>query len=799
MRQVPGGAHPLTACLRANFSQARSERMRPTRCFSGILSPMQRTHIALTLTLFCAASAHAAEPAPTRTVDTSFLKKYAQTRRFMLGRPQSPKVAPDGKSVLFLRAAPDDPKLKLFEFDLATGRAKELLSPTAILKGDEKLSPEEKARRERMRLSAGGFADFHFDKDGKNILLPLSGRLFVLERVTGKVTELKTGEGGAVVDPKWSPDGKRIAYVRGFDIYVIDLAANTEHAVTKGGTVTKTHGVAEFVAQEEMGRFTGYWWSPDSRYIAYEEADHSGVEKWYVADPFKPGQQPREQFYPRPGKKNVSVRLGIVPATGGKTVWAEWDRNKYEYLAKVAWQKYGPLTVMLQDRKQQNVSVFEANAQTGTLARLFQLQTQHDAGEWINLDHVALHWAEDRSLFLLRADEMVVVSKPGDVEPKTKSIRSDFIEIDRIAHLDPDTGGGVFQATSYPHRMHAFLMKRGDRARPLRVNEVIQLSTGNGIHTVTGTDKCPIVTSTTPKSMPVSKVYNADGLYVGELPSVAEEPKITPNVEFIPDPPEPAFTDSGKAQMNGPAENQCFAAIVRPRDFDSRKKYPVILDVYGGPRHLHVQQAMRNWLVPQWLADQGFIVVAIDNRGTPGRGREWETAIYQKFGTVPLEDQVKGLQALCAKFPEMDRDRVGIVGWSFGGYMAANGVLRKPDVFKAAVAGAPVTDWEDYDTHYTERYLGLLPESKKAYEEASLLPLAKDLKRPLLLVHGTADDNVYYRHTLKLSDALFRAGRDFEALPLPGVTHMYTADPLVMERLWARTATFFRTHLGAPK
>ena len=225
----------------------------------------------------------------------------------------------------------------------------------------------------------------------------------------------------------------------------------------------------------------------------------------------------------------------------------------------------------------------------------------------------------------------------------------------------------------------------------------------------------------------------------------------------------------------------------------------MLVDVYGGPKHLRVVQAMRNWLIPQWLADQGFVVVAIDNRGTPGRGSEWEKAIYQKFGTVPLEDQVKGIHALCDKFPELDRDRVGIVGWSFGGYMAANGVLRRPDVFKAAVAGAPVTDWEDYDTHYTERYMGLLPESRAAYDEASLIPLAKDLKRPLLLVSGTADDNVYFRHTLKLVDALFRAGRDFEVLPLPGITHMYAGDPLVTERLWAKAVTFFKAHLGEPK
>ena len=290
-----------------------------------------------------------------------------------------------------------------------------------------------------------------------------------------------------------------------------------------------------------------------------------------------------------------------------------------------------------------------------------------------------------------------------------------------------------------------------------------------------------VITRTTLGEMPRTAVYRADGSSVGVLPSVAAEPDLKLNVAVAK------------------VASDYYAAVVRPKNFDPKKKYPVIVDVYGGPKHLHVVQAMRNWLVPQWLADQGFIVVAVDNRGTPGRGREWEKAIYQKFGTVPLEDQVKGLHALCDKFPELDRDRVGIVGWSFGGYMAANGVLRRPDVFKAAVAGAPVTDWEDYDTHYTERYMGLLPESKKAYDDASLLPLAKNLKRPLLLVHGTADDNVYYRHSLKLADALFRAGRPFEALPLPGVTHMYSVDPVVMERLWSKTAMFFKTHLGDPK
>ncbi|MGL6094495.1 MAG: alpha/beta hydrolase family protein, partial [Fimbriiglobus sp.] len=289
------------------------------------------------------------------------------------------------------------------------------------------------------------------------------------------------------------------------------------------------------------------------------------------------------------------------------------------------------------------------------------------------------------------------------------------------------------------------------------------------------------------------------GRYLGTLPSTAVDTPFIPNVQFVPDAPDRRRNWIDEFRGEPPTPDGFYTAIVRPQKFDPHKKYPVIVDVYGGPHHIHVQQAMRNWLVPQWLADQGFIVVAIDNRGTPGRGREWERAIYQNFGTVPVEDQAKGVAALCKKFPEMDADRVGIVGWSFGGYNAANAVLRRPDVFKAAVAGAPVTDWTDYDTHYTERYLGLLPEAKPAYDDASLIPLAKTLTRPLLLVHGTADDNVYYRHSLKLADALFRAGKEFDTLPLPGVTHMYSADPVVMEKLWLRNVRFFRTHLGGPK
>jgi dipeptidyl-peptidase-4 len=720
----------------------------------------------------------------TKTLDASFIRQFSETRGFTLGRPVNPKPTPDGKHVLFLRSAAKNPKRSLFELDVATGKTRELLNPEALLKGgEEKLTPEEKARRERMRVSAGGFADFQFDESGKFLLLPLSGKLFVFDRAKESSRELKT-PAGTIIDPKWSRDGKWISYVRDHDVYVYELASDKEIAVTKGGSAIKTNGLAEFVAQEEMGRFTGYWWSPDSKFIAFEEADHEGVETWYVADPTKPDQKPLQQFYPRPGKKNVSVRLGIVPITGGDPAWVEWDRKAFEYLASVRWDKEGPLTIQVQDRRQQEIVLLRVNPSSGKTTKLLDEK-----------DTAFTNLRQDMPRWLPGGNEFVWLSEygkgPGLELRRSDGSLSDMVVpyddgLISIAHADPVRGEVVFVASKDPTEAHAYarlfrlqpVIRRPDSDKSNRIGE------GAGMESIVFSENKEVfvLTRTSLDGMPRSFVHTRNKR-VGELPSVAEEPSFKPKATI---------------EKLGGADG-FYTTIVRPHDFDPKKKYPVLLDVYGGPHHLHVTQAMRPWLVAQWVADQGFIVVAVENRGTPGRGRDWERSIYGKFGSVPIEDQVKGLNLLADKYPELDLERVGAMGWSFGGYMAALAVLKRPEVFKAAVAGAPVTDWEDYDTHYTERYLGLLPADKKAYEDSSLLPLAPKLERPLLLVHGTADDNVYYRHTLRLSDALLRAGRDFEVLPLPGVTHMVSADPTVFERYLTKSAGFFQRHLGRPK
>ncbi len=283
---------------------------------------------------------------------------------------------------------------------------------------------------------------------------------------------------------------------------------------------------------------------------------------------------------------------------------------------------------------------------------------------------------------------------------------------------------------------------------------------------------------TKPKGRRQQIVKHIDGSKIGTLRSIAEQPPFTPHVEFTTVGHDPYF----------------HAAIIRPRQFEPDRKYPVIVNVYGGPRAQKVRLSAQRYLLQQWIADHGFVVVTIDGRGTPSRGRAWERIVKGNLIKVPLDDQVAGLQALGKKYHELDLEHVGIFGWSFGGYFSAHAVMQRPDVYHVGVAGAPVADWRDYDTHYTERYMGLPQKNKQGYDDASVLTYADKLSRPLLLIHGTADDNVYFTHSLKISNALFRAGKQHEFLVLSDFTHM-VADPLVTERLYERIMQFFIANL----
>ncbi len=633
---------------------------------------MRTPLLLLCCALLWTAATSAAEPPTTRVapLDTSYLRHHAETRGFMLGRPVKARPTPDGKAVLFLRSQARVPRLNLYQFDVAGGQVKELLTPEAVLKGaGENLTPEEKARRERQRVSVGGFTDFQLSSDGKLILLSLSGKLYVVNRErasqaeqSGAIQQLPTNP-GTILDPKFAPDGKSVSYVRDHDLYVLDLSTQKERRLTTGGSASKTHGLAEFVAEEEMARHTGYWWSPDSRQIAYEEADAEGVEVWHVADPIRPDLPPHPTYYPRPGKANVKVRLGLIAAAGGETIWIEWDSRKFPYLGSVHWGKKGPLTITVQTREQQEQSLLRVDPQTGKTETLL---TEKDPA-WLHLHQDGPQWIDEQA-FLWPAQrkdgtQLELRDRTGQLERVVVPTDAGFHE---LLQINAKSRLAYYQASSDPTQMHLFRISL-DGGKPEA------LSREPGLHSATfGTQQTIFVhTASTRSAMPRTTVHQADGRMLTELPSVADNPPFNPSVDLLTVGPGKGF----------------HTVVTRPRDFAARKRYPVLVYAYGGPTHQLVQATMNTRLLPQWIADQGFIVVSIDNRGTPGRGREWERAVYRRFGSVPLEDQVLALKALGERFPEMDLERVGIYGWSFGGYLSGLAVLRNPEVFKAAIAG----------------------------------------------------------------------------------------------------------------
>jgi dipeptidyl-peptidase-4 len=712
-----------------------------------------------------------AEPPADRPA-AGFLRDFAETRGYLLGRPTKIKLTPDGKTVLFLRSPARQPNLALYELDVASGQARELVTPAQLLGGaEEQLSVAEKARRERMRIVDRGFVTFDLSEDGQRVLIPLSGKLYVYDRASKQVRALGGQPEGAppVLDPHFSPDGRQIAYVRANDVYVADVASGRERRLTRGGSEQLTHGVAEFVAQEEMGRFEGHFWSADSRWLAYTEVDQRGLERFVIADPTHP-EQPASSFpYPRPGKANAKLRLGIVSATGGRTVWVRWDDQKYPYLARVLWkEKRAPLSILVQTRDQREQALLAVDPRTGATRPLL---VERDEA-WVELDDQLPRWLPDGTGFLWVSErsgrrELELHRADGSLERVVFPGSDGF---HALVDLSED-GARAYLLSAQPisTRLWQVGVRQGG-ARPL--------TDERDEHAVVFARRAPVYvdTRTAADAYPASAVFRQDGerwVKGPTLPSVAETAPFRPRLQLT-------TVEAGGRRYH--------AALVRPRAFQPGRRYPVIVSVYGGPSSLTVRADERGYLLPQWIADHGAIVVSIDNRGTPRRDRAWSRAIKGDFGKVPLDDQVAALQALAGRTPELDLGRVGIYGWSYGGYMSALAVMRRPDVFKVGVAGAPVVDWRDYDTHYTERYLDLPAANPGGYEASSLLTHASKLGRPLLLIHGTTDDNVYFFHSLKLANALFRAGRPFEFLPLT-VTHQ-VPDPVVREQLWSRITEF---------
>jgi dipeptidyl-peptidase-4 len=718
-------------------------------------------------------------PRSVATPDLDLLRALAQTRGFHLGTPAHATVTADGRAVLFLRSAARDPKQSLYEMDIQSGDVRLLASPDALLAAPETLSSEEKVRRERMRVRTTGFTSLELSDDGARALVTLSGRIYVVDRARSVARELPTGA-GAAIDPRFSPDGARVAFVRDDDLYTVPAAGGRETRVTRGGSERVTHGLAEFIAEEELDRTRGFWWSPDGAHILYEEADTSGVDVLSIADPLRPEQAPQRIAYPRPGRPNASVRFGVVPAGGGATVWAQWDRARFPYVAQVLWPDGGPPLFFVLDRLQHAGELLALDPATGKTRTLVE---ERDCA-WVNVDASVPRWLRDGSGFLWsteRSGEWQLELRDATGALVRSLLPRGFGYV-AVADVDEKARAAVVVGSEDPTQAAAWLVPLDRSAAPRRLTPGPGFATASFGRAHDRYVSVEMSLGATPRWL----VRSLDGAVAREVPATAEWPAALPAVEM---------TDVGAEHFR--------VAIVRPHGFRADRRYAVLDAAYGGPGVSVVEQSALPFVRAQWMADATqSVVVAIDAPGTPRRGRDWERALYKKLGSVPLEGHVAALQALGARYRQLDLSRVGVYGWSFGGYFAALAVLVRPDVYKAGVAGAPPADWRDYDTAYTERYLGLPAEDTAAYDQASLLPFASKPAhageaRPLLVVHGTADDNVWFLNSVKLADALERGARTFSLLPLAGTTHMLL-DPDLSEEVWLRTARVLREALGPP-
>jgi dipeptidyl-peptidase-4 len=685
----------------------------------------------------------------------SFPRQKARTRDFTLGAPRSFEVAADGSRVVFLRSgAGDDPQTALWVFDTAQRRERLVVDPATIL-GDapaEQLSVEERARRERTRETGAGIVSYAIDRNARIAVFPLSGKLVVADLLQGGATQLAVPT--PVLDPRPDPTGRRVAFVHERSLQVVELADGAVTRLAGDEQPDVSWGVAEFVAAEEMHRERGYWWAPDGDALLVTKVEESAVPQLWISDVANPASPPRAVRYPTAGSPNATVQAYLIRLDGSERVPVVWDRDAYPYLVAAHWDERGPL-VTVQTRDQRELVVLGVDPVTGQTTQLTQ-QSDH---AWVDvLPGVPRRLGDGRLVTTGGADDAVALLIDGTaVTPAALEVR---------AVLAVATDEVLFTASTDPTEVGVW--------RWNQAGELSQLTLPPGIHTAAaGGGACVIGSSGMGHTG--TRWFLDDHVFE----SSAETPLLTPVVELL---------------TVGPRQLQ--VGIVLPRDHEPGTPLPVLMDPYGGPHFLRVQQSRRLWLEPQWLADQGFAVIVADGRGTPGRGRAWARSVRGDLAHPALEDQVTALGEVAARHPELDLSRVAIRGWSFGGYLAALAVLRRPDVFHAAVAGAPVTEWRLYDTFYTERYLGTDPDGadRSAYDGSSVLNDASKLRRPLLLIHGLADDNVLTAHTLRLSQRLTETGRLHTVLPLTGITHM-TPQEAVAENLLTLQVQFLKQAL----
>ena len=696
----------------------------------------------------------------------TFPRLAARTSNFNAGLPRGFVVSPDGRRVVFLRSSSGTSMAQgLWLYDVGTGEERRLADPAALLaEATEHLTAEERARRERMRVRGTGIVAFSTDKDVTTAAFALSSRLFVVDLADGAPRELKVTS--SVIDPALDPTGRRIAYAGDDGVHVVD--ETTGDRVVVGPDLTEPPevrwGLAEFAAAEELGRGRGFWWAPDGESLLVERYDESEVNVWYITDSAHPDAVPTAVRDPQAGTSNAVVSLAFV-SLSGERLEVDWrsdvalEGHVLGYLADVEWSRSGPLLTLL-TRDQTRMEFREVDPRTG--ASMLARAITDDA--WVELVPGTPRRLDDgRLLHGLDHGETRRLALDGE------AFTPEDIQARRV--LDVDDQGVV--AIVSPRSVGAVVI-----ARVGYDGSVDLLSDVDGFALGESSGGTTVVVQQLPSDPGVTTTVHAGGRETGTLRSVAETPPLAPA---------PVIRAVGSRAYP--------TVVVFPTGHQpGSRRLPVLMDPYGGPQVQTVIRSSRAFLDQQWFADQGFAVVVVDGRGMAGRGPAWDKLVRNDFvGTI--DDQVEALHAVAQEYPDdLDLGKVAIRGWSFGGYISALGVLRHPEVFGAAIAGAPCTDMRLYDTCYTERYLGLPQQNPEVYDANSLIAMAPTLSRPLMIVHGLADDNVVVAHTLQLSSALLAAGKPHEVLPLSGMTHMAN-DEVVAENLLRLQLEFLRRSL----
>ncbi|MEU7724903.1 prolyl oligopeptidase family serine peptidase [Streptomyces sp. NPDC040724] len=698
-----------------------------------------------------------------------FLRLSASTARFSYGAPRAFSFGDDGRLLWFLRSTgPTDAFDSLWVLDTTTGAETRLADPRELCPEPGALPDAERRLRERTRLVAAGIGSYALSGDGRRAVFALYGRLYgVTAAGDGKPEEIPAA--GPAVDPRPNADGSRTAYVCDDALYV-----------APGGRVSPDDGarwgLAEFAAAEEFGRSRGHWWSPDGVTLLVARVDESALQRRYFADPAHP-ELPAEDFaYPEAGGPNADVQLWVLREGEGKDkgeaggggeaggparIRLDWDAVTYPYVSDAGWESEGEILLTVQDRLQQNVLLLSADPATGRTTELSRTTHPH----WVDPDLPGTPARLADGRMLTAAGTRGGAARALAVDGRL--LTGDGIQVRGVAGVHQDrlliTAG-----LRDPAEQQVLLLDP-------TTGELTAVADGPGVHTVSASAGTLLLTSA-----------DADG--------VRRTVRTPDGREFTPADLSQPLPYRAAPLLERVTERGIPTALVLPRDHVPGRKLPVLMDSYGGPGMQDVTADPRRWQLRQWWADQGFAVVTVDNRGTPYVSPAYAHAMYRGFSQVTLDDQVAALHALAARHGDLDLGRVGVRGWSYGGYLAAMAVLRRPDVFHAAAAGAAPTDFRHYDTAYTERYLGLPQEHPDVYERDSLIPDAPELTRPLLLITGLADDNVHPSHTLRLSQALTDAGRPHQLLALPGVTHMTPGG--VREKLMTLELEFFRRELA---